>query len=120
MNRINKMTKKQITTSSSVKKVFCALLVVLALTANPAAAGVMDVEENRRPAQKPRILAPPGTRTIVVALGTGHPAPNPNRFGPATAIIVDRTASIVDAGEGIWRAAAKSASAHGGRIYCSL
>jgi ribonuclease Z len=80
----------------------------------------MDAEEHRRPAQEPRVLAPPGTRSLVVALGTGHPAPNPNRFGPATAVIVDRTAYLVDAGEGIWRAAAKAASLHGGRIADAL
>lgn len=85
-----------------------------------AAAQVMDAEEHRRPAQEPRVLAPPGTRSLVVALGTGHPAPNPNRFGPATAVIVDRTAYLVDAGEGIWRAAAKAASLHGGRIADAL
>ena len=92
---------------SSVKKVFYAVLTAVALASNPAAAQVMDAEEHRRPAQEPRTLAPAETRTLVVALGTGHPAPNPNRFGPATAIIVDRTSYLVDAGEGIWRGVAR-------------
>ena len=80
----------------------------------------MDALEHRKPAQAPRVLAPPGTETLVVTLGTGHPAPNPNRFGPATAIIVDRQAYLVDAGEGIWRAAGKASSVHGGRIADAL
>lgn len=101
---------------SSVKKAWCTALTAVALASHPGAAQLMDAEEHRRPAQEPRVLAPPGTRTLVVALGTGHPAPNPNRFGPATAIIVDRTAYLVDAGEGVWRAAAKAAALHGGRI----
>lgn len=103
-----------------MKKVFCAVLTAVALASNPVAAQVMDAEEHRRPAQEPRTLAPPGTRTLVVALGTGHPAPNPNRFGPATAIIVDRTSYLVDAGEGVWRAAANAATVHGGRIADAL
>ena len=82
--------------------------------------GIMVNEEHRRPPLQPRVLAPSATRTLVVALGTGHPAPNPNRFGPATAIIVDETAYFVDAGEGIWRAAAKAASIHGGRVAEAL
>jgi ribonuclease BN (tRNA processing enzyme) len=103
-----------------MNKIFCAALAALVLTSDPAGAQVINAEEFRRPAQEPRILAPPGTRTFVVALGTGHPVPNPNRFGPATAIVVDDTSYLVDAGEGIWRAAAKSASAHGGRIAEAL
>ncbi len=51
-----------------------AVLAAVALISNPAAAQVMDAEEHRRPAQEPRSLAPPGTRTLIVALGTGHPA----------------------------------------------
>ena len=56
-------------------------------SSKPNDAGIMVNEEHRRPPLEPRILAPSGTRTLVVALGTGHPAPNPNRLGPATAII---------------------------------
>ena len=103
-----------------MKKSLVVGLFAVAVTSVPASAQVMDAEEHRRPAQEARILSPPGTRTLAVALGTGHPGPNPNRFGPATAIIVDDTAYIVDAGEGIWRAAAKAASLHGGRIADAL
>src|SRR5260370_1672932 len=45
-------------------------------------------------------------KTQVVMLGTGTPLPDPERSGPATAIIVNNTAYIVDAGTGIVRRAA--------------
>jgi ribonuclease BN (tRNA processing enzyme) len=45
------------------------------------------------------------TRTKVVLLGTGTPVPDPDRSGPATAIVVDDNAYIVDLGPGIVRRA---------------
>ncbi len=45
----------------------------------------------------------PESHTRVVMLGTGNPAPDPERFGPATAIPVDSTAYLVDAGVGVMR-----------------
>lgn len=47
----------------------------------------------------------PASRTQVVLLGTGTPRPDPQRSGPATAILVNDTAYIVDAGPGIVRRA---------------
>jgi glyoxylase-like metal-dependent hydrolase (beta-lactamase superfamily II) len=47
-----------------------------------------------------------GPRTQIVLLGTGTPAADPERFGPATAIVVNDTAYLVDAGAGIVRRAA--------------
>jgi ribonuclease BN (tRNA processing enzyme) len=47
--------------------------------------------------------------TQIVLLGTGTPAADPDRFGPATAIIVNETAYLVDAGAGIVRRAAAAA-----------
>ena len=47
--------------------------------------------------------------TQIVLLGTGTPAADPDRFGPATAIIVNDTAYLVDAGAGIVRRAATAA-----------
>jgi len=44
-------------------------------------------------------------RTKVVLLGTGTPVPDPERSGPATAIVVDDTAYIVDFGPGVVRRA---------------
>jgi ribonuclease Z len=46
-------------------------------------------------------------------LGTGNPAPNPERFGPATVILVDKTPYLVDFGVGVvrrWAAALKEKS----------
>jgi len=44
-------------------------------------------------------------RTKVVLLGTGTPVPDPDRSGPATAIVVDDAAYIVDMGPGLVRRA---------------
>jgi hypothetical protein len=51
-------------------------------------------------------------------LGTGNPAADPDRFGPATVIIVDSTAYLVDCGVGVIRrwAAAIRAGATGFHI----
>ena len=38
------------------------------------------------------------SRTHVVLLGTGTPNPDPDRSGPAVAIVVDSSVYIVDAG----------------------
>jgi len=43
--------------------------------------------------------------TCVVLLGTGTPRPDPNRSGPATAIIVNDTPYLVDFGPGVIRRA---------------
>jgi ribonuclease BN (tRNA processing enzyme) len=45
------------------------------------------------------------TRTSVVLLGTGTPVPDPDRSGPATAIVVDDSAYLVDFGPGVVRRA---------------
>lgn len=44
-------------------------------------------------------------RSIVVMLGTGTPRPDPSRFGPATAIVVNETPYLVDFGAGVTRRA---------------
>ena len=44
-------------------------------------------------------------RTKVVLLGTGQPVPDPDRSGPATAIVVDENAYLVDFGPGVMRRA---------------
>jgi ribonuclease BN (tRNA processing enzyme) len=44
--------------------------------------------------------------TRVVMLGTGTPRPDPNRSGPATAIVVNDTPYLVDFGPGVIRRAA--------------
>ena len=44
-------------------------------------------------------------RTRIVLLGTGNPAADPDRSGPATAIVVNDTAYLVDFGPGVIRRA---------------
>ena len=49
------------------------------------------------------------TRTKVVLLGTGTPVPDPDRSGPATAIVVDDTPYLIDFGPGVVRRAKAAA-----------
>lgn len=51
--------------------------------------------------------AQPGTR--VVMLGSGTPNPDPERSGPAVAVVVNGTAYLFDAGAGVMRRAAQAA-----------
>lgn len=53
----------------------------------------------------------PARRTQVVLLGTGTPNADPDRSGPAVAIVVDSSVYIVDAGPGIVRRVAAAARA---------
>ncbi len=55
----------------------------------------------------------PTSSTKVVLLGTGTPAPTPDRSGPATAIVVNDTAYLVDIGPGIVRRASAAATSRG-------
>jgi ribonuclease BN (tRNA processing enzyme) len=48
---------------------------------------------------------PPATQTRVVLLGTGTPGLDPDRSGPATAVVVNDTAYLVDFGPGVVRRA---------------
>jgi ribonuclease BN (tRNA processing enzyme) len=52
---------------------------------------------------------PRPTRTKVVLLGTGTPVPDPDRSGPATVIVVDDRAYLVDFGPGVVRRAEAAA-----------
>lgn len=54
----------------------------------------------------PDISASQPSRTQVVMLGTGTPIPDPDRAGPALAIVVDSVAYLFDAGAGVGRRAA--------------
>src|SRR6266853_869929 len=49
------------------------------------------------------------TQTKVILLGTGTPRPFPDRSGPATAIVVEDLAYLVDFGPGVVRRAAAAA-----------
>ena len=57
----------------------------------------------QQPAKQPSNQ--PSNRTKVVLLGTGTPVPDPERSGPATAIVVDDSAYVVDFGPGVVRRA---------------
>jgi ribonuclease BN (tRNA processing enzyme) len=62
------------------------------------------------------LMAAPGARaraphTQVVLLGTGTPNDDPNRWGPAVAVIVDDQVYLVDAGVGVVRRAAAARAA---------
>src|SRR5882724_1034837 len=48
-------------------------------------------------------------RTRVILLGTGTPVPDPDRSGPATAIVVDDHAYLIDFGPGVVRRAESAA-----------
>jgi ribonuclease BN (tRNA processing enzyme) len=52
-------------------------------------------------------------RTRVVLLGTGTPVPDPDRSGPATVIVVDDCAYLVDFGPGVVRRAESAALTRG-------
>jgi ribonuclease BN (tRNA processing enzyme) len=54
---------------------------------------------------QPQSSPGPPTKTQVVLLGTGNPFPDPDRSGPATAIVVNGKAYLVDFGPGIVRRA---------------
>ena len=50
-------------------------------------------------------LAAPASHTQIVLLGTGNPPADPDRSGPATAIVVNGTPYLVDFGAGVVRRA---------------
>ena len=52
-------------------------------------------------------------RTRLVLLGTGTPNADPERSGPATAVVIDDRAYLIDAGPGIVRRAALAAREKG-------
>lgn len=56
---------------------------------------------------------PPGREAHLVILGTGTPNADPERSGPALAVVAGGQAYLVDAGPGIVRRAAAAAEAHG-------
>lgn len=59
-------------------------------------------------AQPVSAQGPTPSRTQIVLLGTGTPGADPERSGPATAIVVDDTPYLVDFGPGVARRAASA------------
>jgi ribonuclease BN (tRNA processing enzyme) len=66
----------------------------------------------------PAVTAGQSARTQVVMLGTGTPIPDPDRSGPAVAIVVDSVAYLFDAGAGVVRRAS-AAGRIGVRAFAS-
>jgi ribonuclease Z len=56
-------------------------------------------------------LAAQAPRTRVIVLGSGTPIPDPDRSGPAIAVVVDSSAYLFDAGTGVVRRAVAAARA---------
>src|ERR1700681_1836085 len=74
-----------------ITRVMCySALLLVALAASP-----------QHPASQPPKQRT--SRTRVVLLGTGTPVPDPDRSGPATAIVVDDRAYLIDFGPGVVR-----------------
>jgi ribonuclease BN (tRNA processing enzyme) len=69
-----------------------SIVIAVALIATTSATG-------RQPA------SPPPSHTQLVLLGTGNPPADPDRSGPATAVVVNGTAYLVDFGAGVVRRA---------------
>jgi ribonuclease BN (tRNA processing enzyme) len=78
-----------------VRKTPTALAATLccALLLNNASAGGQEAQKSA------------ASKTRVVLLGTGNPGPDPERSGPATAIVVNGTAYLIDFGPGVVRRA---------------
>src|SRR6202158_292298 len=74
------------------RSVLLSFLMLLAIDANT------QEPKSQAPKERP-------THTRVVLLGTGTPVPDPDRSGPATAIVVDDSAYLVDFGPGVVRRA---------------
>ena len=68
-------------------------------------AGFAVVAAHTQPPARPTAAA-----SKVVLLGTGTPGPTPDRSGPATAIVVNDTAYLVDFGAGVVRRASAAAA----------
>src|SRR5712692_8741593 len=56
---------------------------------------------------------PPTSHTQIVLLGTGNPPADPERSGPATAIVVNGTPYLIDFGAGVVRRAAAAVADRG-------
>ena len=83
---------------------------VICLLAAGGCAGTVDTGASRGVAASPvsndRASSRAAARTRLVLLGTGTPNADPDRSGPALAVVVDDTAYLVDCGPGVVRRAA--------------
>ena len=72
-----------------------------------------DVPTDDVPTDTPTPLTPDTVTARVVILGTGTPNADPDRWGPAVAVVAGGRAYLVDAGAGVVRRAAAAARDHG-------
>jgi ribonuclease BN (tRNA processing enzyme) len=82
---------------AAVAKLGCSLVAASCAAVALAAALALPAEP---------VTAQPASRTQIVLLGTGNSDPSPDRSGPATAIVVNGRAYVVDFGAGVVRRAA--------------
>ena len=68
-----------------------------------AASGLLSLQVSARAQSEPT------SKTRIVLLGTGTPSPDPERSGPATAIVVNGTPYLIDFGPGVVRRIAAAA-----------
>ena len=86
------------------------LLTMLAYSAFSLTASANDELSTTLPQESSYQPGQTSTETTkVIILGSGHPAPDPDRQGPALAILVNGSAYLVDAGTGIVRQATAAA-----------
>ena len=100
------------------------LCVCFALT--PASCALRTAMRDDGPARRPNAMRTQNaarmadaTRTQVVFLGTGTPNADPDRSGPAVAIVVNGQAYLVDCGPGVVRQAAAAHRAGVGALEAS-
>ena len=105
--------------TETCNKLIAAIWLILAAgiavmaVANDHVKGVLSTSTDKMPSMMLQIAGertPAAARTRIVLLGTGTPQMDPDRSGPATAIIVDDTAYLIDMGPGVVRRAAAAAA----------
>ena len=97
------MRCRYIALAAIVAVLSASALIAQAPKPSPKPAPEPAIKSASMPAAKP---APAAARTQVVLLGTGTPNAEPDRSGPAVAVVVDQTSYLIDAGPGVVRRAA--------------
>jgi ribonuclease BN (tRNA processing enzyme) len=90
-----------------------ATSIAVVAVANDHAKGMLSISLGKMSSTRLQVAGAhtsAASRTRIVLLGTGTPAMDPDRSGPATAIIVDDAAYLVDIGPGVVRRAAAAAA----------
>jgi ribonuclease BN (tRNA processing enzyme) len=84
-------------------------MATLSIAANGLLCVVTMQANTVAPAQPAQTSQSAANRTQIVMLGTGNPPADPDRSGPATAIVVNGTPYLVDVGAGVVRRAKSAA-----------